>query len=263
MKLVAAKCLILIICGLAHAQDPTPTPIQIREEVIVTANRTETRIGDTPASVVTFHRAEIESAAAPTIDDVLRQSAGFSLFRRSSGRNANPTTQGVSLRGVGASGASRSAVLFDGVPLGDPFGGWVQWNRVSPIAVETIEVLRGGASSLYGNAGLSGAINVLPRTTADKFTVSGDVFAGTQNTFSASGFAGLKSGGWAADITAASFQTRGFRPVDAAVRGPVDVFAGTRSSSLSGKFGRRPGENASVFLRPSYFGEVRTNGTGL
>jgi hypothetical protein len=129
----------------------TLAPAAAREQVQVTANRVETRFGETAASVVALSAAEIQTTAAPTIDDALRQVAGFSLFRRTGSRYANPTAQGVSLRGVGASGASRSLVLFDGVPLNDSFGGWVQWNRVAPISVERIEVLRGGASSLYGN----------------------------------------------------------------------------------------------------------------
>ena len=130
MKLAVSYCLVLLFWGLAAGQDSQPTPVPIREEMVVTATRMETRIGDTPASVVVFSKHEIETSAAPTIDDILRQAVGFSIFRRSSSRNANPTTQGVSLRGVGSSGASRSVVLFDGVPLNDPFGGWVQWNRV-------------------------------------------------------------------------------------------------------------------------------------
>ncbi len=263
MKLSSGICIILFFFGVTKGQEPSPTPEPIREEVIVTANKIETRISDTPASVVTFSRVEIESAAAPTIDDTLRQSAGFSIFRRSSSRNANPTTQGVSLRGVGSSGASRTIVLLDGVPLNDPFGGWVQWNRVSPIAVESIEILRGGASSLYGDAGLSGAINILPRKIEPKYIFTADVFGGTQGTLSGSGFAGFNAGRWLADIDAASFQTKGFRPVDEAVRGPVDVFAGVRSSNFSTRVVRKFIGQSSIFARPSYFGEVRTNGTGL
>jgi len=147
---------------------------ELREETVVTANRIETRTGETPASIVILPRAEIETSAAPTMDDTLRQVAGFSIFRRSSSRNANPTTQGVSLRGVGASGASRTLVLFDGVPLNDPFGGWVQWNRVSAVGVERAEVLRGGASSLYGNGSLSGTINLIPRVPREKFIFSAE-----------------------------------------------------------------------------------------
>ena len=111
----------------------TLSPESLNEEVVVTANRTETRIGETAASIVALSKTEIETTAAPTIDDKLRQVAGFSLFRRTGSRYANPTAQGVSLRGVGASGASRSLVLFDGVPLNDVFGGWILWSRVAPI----------------------------------------------------------------------------------------------------------------------------------
>jgi len=263
MKLAAVTCLMLMIFGHASGQEPTPTPEPIREEVVVTANRIETRIGDTPASVVTFSRVEIESTASPTVDDTLRQAAGFSIFRRSSSRNANPTTQGVSLRGVGASGASRSVVLFDGVPVNDPFGGWVQWNRISPVAVENVEILRGGASSLYGDSSLSGAINVMPRTTDNPYTFSADAFGGTQGTISGSGFAGLNLDRWSADVTASSFQTEGYKPVEEAARGPVDVFSGVRSFNMTSRIARDFGKTTYVFLRPSYFGEVRTNGTGL
>ncbi len=254
--------ILILTVTVTNAQLPAPTPSEIREEVLVTTDRIETRIGDTPASVVTFSSLKIASTASPVIDDVLRQSVGFSIFRRSSSRNANPTTQGVSLRGVGSSGASRSVVLFDGVPLNDPFGGWVQWNRVNSIAVETIEVRRGGSSSLYGNAGLSGAVNIKPRKYDGRYLLSADVFGGSQGTLSGSAFAGLHAGRWRLDSSAASFQTRGYKPVDEAVRGPIDVFAGVRSTNLSFTAARDVGKNASLFLRPSSFGEVRTNGTG-
>lgn len=263
MRLSASPLLFVLFFLRVSGQEPSPTPPPIREEVTVTASRIETRIGDTPASVFTLSRVEIETAAAPTIDDTLRQSVGFSIFRRSSSRNANPTSQGVSLRGVGASGASRSGVFFDGVPLNDPFGGWVQWNRVSPVAVENVEILRGGASSLYGDSSLSGAINVLPRSAQDKFSVAADVFGGTQNTISGSTFIGSRLNDWLLDLSAASYQTKGYKIVDEAVRGPVDGFAGVRSSNLSTRILRSFSGKATIFFRPSYFGEVRTNGTGL
>ncbi len=263
MKCGAATFVLVSIASAAAAQSPQPTPASIREEVVVTINRTETKIGDTPASIVTFSRREITSSAAPTIDDVLRQAVGFSIFRRSSSRNANPTTQGVSLRGVGSSGASRSVVMYDGVPLNDPFGGWVQWNRVSPVAVQSVEVMRGGASSLYGDTGLSGALNIIPRKTESDLDLSADFFGGSANTISGSGFLGFRHGDWQGSFDATLFQTKGYIPVDEAVRGPVDAFAGVRSSNFSGKILRKFGRRASIFMRPSIFGEVRTNGTGL
>ena len=238
-------------------------PAGVREQVVISANRVETRLGDTPASVVLVGRETLASTAAPTLDDALRQVPGFSIFRRSSSRNSNPTTQGVSLRGVGASGASRSLVLFDGVPLNDAFGGWVQWNRITPIAVEQVEVVRGGASSLYGSGSLSGTLDIIPRSAAERLSLAGELFGGTQRTISASGFAGGKLGNWVGDIAAGRFQTRGFITVEEAARGDVDSAAGVSSTAISGRLSGEFGPKFNLFARPSYFAENRMNGTPL
>ena len=139
------------------------TPRALSEEVTVHATRTDARLSDTPLSVVILSTGDLEASAAPVLDDVLRQVPGFTLFRRSGSRTANPTSQGASLRGIGASGASRAVVLDDGVPLNDPFGGWVPWGRVPLLALDRVEVLRGGASDLYGNAALAGVVDLVRR----------------------------------------------------------------------------------------------------
>jgi len=261
MRIPATISLILLFAATFSGQTPTPTPIS--EQVVVVADRSGSAIGETPASVTVISKTALDASAAPTLDETLRQSVGFSTFRRTGSRTSNPTTQGVSFRGTGSSGASRAAVLVDGVPVSDPFGGWVQWERVPAIAVEQIEVLRGGASSLYGDYALSGAVNIIPRKTARNHAFSAEAFAGGQETFSGSAFAGTTLHGFAFDAAAAVFQTRGFRPVDEVARGPVDGFAGVRYASFLGRVGREFGKTASIFVRPSIFGEVRTNGTGL
>ena len=228
---------------------------------VVTIARNETQIGESPESITVLRKQRLAATAAPTLDDALRQVPGFSIFRRSSSRNANPTAQGVSLRGVGASGASRSIVMFDGVPLNDPFGGWVQWNRVSQVAVESVEVYRGGASSLYGNSSLSGAVGIVPKSAEDRSDFSTELFGGSQRTLSASGFAGTSYKGWLVDGSAGHFQTRGFIPVDKDERGPADSFAGVRAVNSSLRLSREMGDLANVFVRHNYFGESRNNGT--
>src|SRR5262249_46060742 len=87
-------------------------PAPVFQEVSVTANRSEMRLSDTAESVSIVSRPMLDHTAATTIDDVLREVPGFTLFRRSSSRTANPTSQGASLRGIGASGASRTLVLY-------------------------------------------------------------------------------------------------------------------------------------------------------
>ncbi|HMT09972.1 MAG TPA: TonB-dependent receptor, partial [Pyrinomonadaceae bacterium] len=162
-----------------------------------------------------------------------------------------------------ASQAPGNLVNQTGIPFNDPFGGWVQWERVPAIAVDQVEVLRGGASSLYGNYALSGAVNIIPRKPEKKYTFSSDVFVGSQQSFGASGFGGFDSKNWSIDGTAAAFQTRGSKPIDPAVQGPVDGYAGVRYTSFLTRISRKFGDNTSVFVRPAFFGEVRTNGTGL
>ena len=110
----------------------------------------------TPSAVTTLGRQTFASTPAVALDDALRSVPGFSLFRRSSSRVANPTTQGATLRGLAASGSSRALVLADDVPLNDPVGGWVYWNRVPFAALEEVSVARGAAGDLQGADALAG-----------------------------------------------------------------------------------------------------------
>jgi len=139
----------------------------VSEETTVVATRTAVPIADAGASVRILSPNDLNSTAALTLDNVLGQVPGFNLFRRSSSRTSNPTSQGVSFRGTGGSGASRASVLYDGVPLDDPFGGWVYWSRVPHESVGRIEVLGGAASDLYGSNALGGAVNIVPRQITD------------------------------------------------------------------------------------------------
>src|SRR5262245_25198128 len=124
-------------------------PSNFADTVVVTATRTQERL-PSAASATVITAAELNNSAAGALDDTLRQTPGFSLFRRSSSRVANPTTQGVTLRGVSGSGSSRTLVLADGMPLNDPFGSWVYWNRIPQAAIERVEVVRGATGDLHG-----------------------------------------------------------------------------------------------------------------
>ena len=239
-------------------------PANLRENVFISITGTETRLAETPASVVVLNRETLENSAAQTIDDVLRQVPGFTLFRRSSSRTANPTTQGASLRGLSASGASRTAVLFDGVSLNDAFGGWTYWSRIPRAAVEQIEVLRGGASAVYGTSALSGAINLIsPKTENDTANLRLETSAGTQETFDGSLFAGFQKQKWSASLAAESFQTAGYFPVLENERGAADARANSRHNSFLFDFARSFRETSRVFARGNLFAERRDNGTKL
>jgi len=230
--------------------------------VEVYASSERGRLSPMGMSQVIVSSSELKATAAPVLDDALRQIAGFSTFRRTSGRQANPTTQGVSLRGVGSSGASRTAVLEDGVQLNDPFGGWVQWNRVVQPLVSEVEVSRGGASGFYGNAAVSGAVVIKPLERRDG-RFSGEVFGGSQRSIGANGRIAESFGGWFVAGGFSSLRTRGYIPVDESVRGTVDSFAGVRYDSFQVRALGNLTDEIQITLKPSVFGEVRTNGTGI
>lgn len=237
-------------------------PLSLAEQVTVTATRTETRLSETSASVVVLSSEELATTGALTLDDTLRQVPGFQLFRRTSSRTANPTAQGVSLRGVGASGASRAVVLADGIPLNDPFGGWVYWGRVPRESLARVEVLRGGGSDLYGSAALGGVINVFTRR-VEAPTLSFEASYGNQQTPDVSLFTAGRVGRWGASLAAESFRTDGYILVDERERGLIDTSAGSRRGDVDLMLDRQIGKKGRAYVRGSYFRETRTNGTPL
>ncbi len=238
------------------------TPAPVTGQVTVTATRTETRLEDSAASIVVLGEQQLETTAALTLDDGLRQVPGFSLFRRSGSRTANPTTQGVSLRGLGASGASRAIVFADGLPLNDPFGAWIYWDRVPRVAISQVEVLSGPASHLYGSGALGGIVNVRTKgREANSATL--EMSYGNESTPSASLFAAAKKNDWGASLAAEIFNTDGYVLVAPDERGPVDTAAGGRHSVVTVTGERWFGPTQHVFGSMSFFGESRKNGTPL
>jgi len=248
--------------GSAPPAPPAPAPTDVAETITVTAARTERRLGDTPASVVVLDQRAIAASAAPALDDILRQVPGFSLFRRTSGRFANPTTQGVSLRGLAASGASRTVVLEDGVRLNDPFGSWVYWGRVPRAAVERIEVVRGAESDLYGSGAMAGVIQLVTRGGATS-QVLADASYGSERSGDASAFAAGRRGDWQATAAAESFGTAGYVAIAPDLRGPVDTPVNSDYESAQATVERAPQDAGRLFVRGGYYGESRDNGTPL
>ena len=232
-------------------------PRGIAERIDVSAASEELRV-TTPASATVLDRAALQSAPEWTVDDQLRSVPGFTLFRRSTSRVANPTTQGVTLRGLASSGASRTAVLSDGIPLNDPFGGWVYWDRVPIASIERIEVARGGSSDLHGSDALGGAIRISTATGGGtRLWFDG----GSHGSARLSGFSGgsLSSLDVFGAVEAAT--TDGYVIVAPESRGPIDVAASSRYATGTGGVNGPLGGTARFEVRGSYFDEDRGNGT--
>ncbi|HEX3130680.1 MAG TPA: TonB-dependent receptor [Thermoanaerobaculia bacterium] len=251
-----------LLLALLATPPVTPPAASVSDEVTVTASRTEQRLGETASSVVVLSSQELAATAAGTVDDALRQVPGFSLFRRSGSRYANPTTQGVSLRGIGASGASRALVLADGIPLNDPFGGWIYWGRVPRASLDRVEVLRGSGSDLYGSAALGGVVQLLRRPPT-RTGLAVEASYGDRETPEGSLFLAEGRGAWSASLAAEGFRTDGYVPVEPESRGAVDAPAASRHTAADLTVERRLGTDARLFVRGSWFDEDRDNGTRL
>ncbi len=232
------------------------TPKGSHETVVVTASRQEQPLLESTALVTVLSREDLRESPALVLDDALRQVPGFSLFRRSSSMISHPTTQGVSLRGIGPSGTSRTLVLFDGIPWNDPFGGWVYWNRIPRTALDSVEVVRGATSPLYGSTGLGGTIQLRPARNQRRLDVRGVL--GDHRYADLDLAASDQVGDWGYLASARVLDTDGFFIIDEALRGEVDTPANSRFETF---FGRVSYKRFHVGVNT--FRERRSNGTHL
>ncbi len=233
-------------------------PATVLETVIVSSTRTERRLGTVPASVNVVTREAIKASPAVVADDILRQVPSFSLFRRTSSLAAQPTTQGVSLRGIGPSGQSRTLVLLDGVPFNDPFGGWVYWTRVPLLSVDQIEITEDTGSSLYGNIAMGGVINVVTSRPARR-TLQLQTQYGNRGTPKVDFFVSDRWKRVGLGVEGSALDTKGFPIVAARERGPIDNNANVEYANLTAKLEFDPSDRLHTFARVGRFAENRTN----
>ncbi len=232
------------------------------ENVTVTAYRSPLSSLDSPASTRVMTAQALRHAASLPLDDKLRTVPGFELFRRSSSLVANPTSQGVSLRGLGSTSASRSLVVFDEVPLNDPYGGWIHWEELPELDIQTVEVVRGGASDLYGSSAIGGVISVepfRPKNSTLRFTSSG----GSESTVDGALLGSLTLGKWSGLATGGAVATDGYILTAPAYRGPIDQPSNVHAQNGLVQIDRNLENSQRLFLRGNVLNEVRHNGTPI
>jgi outer membrane receptor protein involved in Fe transport len=240
-------------------------PAAGQQTVTVTADRGLAGINDAASSIAVLNQRQLETMPALTLDDRLRQVAGFQLFRRTSSWTANPTTEGVSLRGLGSTAASRTLVVSDQVPLNDPFGGWIHWDEMPPLAVRSVQLIRGGSSELYGSSAIGGVIDVEPVEPRERtLQVMADASGATQNSVLADLLVNAANSYGGLLVAGNQTRTGGYIPTAPAFRGRVDVPSNV--DEQSGRMELRTPPTASgttAFVRGNVLNETRSNGTPL
>jgi outer membrane receptor protein involved in Fe transport len=229
------------------------------EQVTVTAYRTPLGSLESPVTTRQLAQQALNTTAAVTLDGKMRQLPGVELYRRSSSLVANPSSQGISLRGLGSTAASRTLLTQDDVPLNDPFAGWIHWQEQPELAVKTIELVRGGASDLYGSSAIGGVINVVPeRPTSDLAEFRSSY--GAEGTNDDSLLVQARRGPWGVLLSGGILGTDGYIQEAPFQRGPVDIASNVHSQNgvLLAEHSQGP---LRLFVRGSGFNDARSNGT--
>jgi outer membrane receptor for ferrienterochelin and colicins len=149
--------------GAAPQEPPKPPPIEIEEEIVVTATRTGGRIDDQPTRVEVLEREEIEEKMLMTPGDIvmmLNEMGGMRV------QTTAPSTGAASLRIQGMKGRY-TRVLFDGLPLAGQQVGGLGLLQIPPMDLGQVEVIKGVASALYGAGAMGGVINLVARRPQD------------------------------------------------------------------------------------------------
>ncbi len=145
-----------------HAQEAdTVATLHTLESIVVTADRSASVLGRSAASVSVMSGDVLRSLPGVSrLADVLRQMPGFAILNLD-GQGLDP--QAV-VRGFYGGGETEYVlVLLDGRPINNMEMGLVNWSQIPLAAIESVEVIRGGASSLYGDAAVGGVLNVVTR----------------------------------------------------------------------------------------------------
>ncbi len=230
------------------------------ETVVVTAYRSALGSSDSPASTRVLDVQQLQQAASPSLDGKLAQIPGFTLFRRSSSLVANPTTEGVSLRGLGSTAASRSLVVLNDIPLNDPYGGWIHWEELPELSIHSVEVVRGGASDLYGSSAIGGVISVIPahpQTSGIQIVSSG----GSESTLDDGALATVQHKAWSALSSGGLIATDGYTLIAPNLRGPIDQPSNVHAQNGLAEIDRALPGDGRIFVRSNVLNELRHNGT--
>nr|WP_240704796.1 TonB-dependent receptor [Croceicoccus sediminis] len=260
------------------AQDAGQNDVEITSydaPIIVTGEGLPATPATAAYDVTILDHEELIATGSGRIEDALSNVAGFQQFRRSDSRSSNPSAQGVTLRALGGNASSRAQVLLDGVPMANPFFGYIPLSAIAPERLASARVTRGGGSGPFGSGALAGTIELTSGDPGSLGTFSGHALvndreetdiSGTLATQLGAGFA-LVSGRWdrgkgfyttprdqrvPATARAAydswSTQIRGVAPIsdDVEVQANVLLFDDNRTLRFDGADSSSEGQDASL-----------------
>ena len=264
---MTVRAIALLLCGVsalpAAAQERPAADVSPAPDIVVIGRGLPARPGDRTADVVAIDAARIRESASGRLETVLADVAGLQQFRRSDSRSANPTSQGLSLRGIGGNASSRALLVLDGVPQADPFGGWVPFPAYATDRIGLIRVTRGGGSGYFGPGALAGTIEIASADPADQPALAADVAYGSRRSLSAAASGLLRRDGGFATVSAAYDRGDGVVPTVAESRGSADRAAPFEQFSAAARAVVALGGQTELQTNLSGFTDTRERGTAF
>ncbi|HEY4099827.1 MAG TPA: TonB-dependent receptor [Gemmatimonadales bacterium] len=183
----------------------TRTPVKFQAITVTSAAAPP----QAPISITRITPAVIAATPATSPWDLLRQTAGIEVHEQGQGPGF---ASDASIRGFSSDHSTDIALWIDGVPVNEPVNGHAEgyndWSLLMPQAVQSMEVLKGPTSAVYGNFAMAGVVNVLTRErmSGEEFAIDGGANGRADGTFFTGidkpntglvlGIRGMRDGGW-------------------------------------------------------------------
>jgi vitamin B12 transporter len=235
----------LSVLSLAVAASVQAQGIEVNP-VVVSATRMEQPLSEVLSSVSVITRQDIEKSQAPTLVDLLQGESGVEY-----GRNGGPGSQtSIFLRGQ----ESKSlVVLVDGVRTQTDGGGFLTVTDMPLSQIERIEILRGNAGALYGDAAIGGVINIYTRQGKGSPKAYGSIGYGSKNTSDLNVGFGGSNVGYNFDMNAGVKSSKGFTAMDPALSNRVNADRDGYSSQYFGaKLSKKLNMDTVLFIQSSH-----------
>ncbi|MBU7587799.1 MAG: TonB-dependent receptor [Sphingopyxis terrae] len=226
------------------------------QDIIVTGGGLLSGSGDAGQTVAVL--TDLDPGLGARVENRLRDEAGLVQFRRSDSRSAHPTSQGVTLRGLGGNASSRALVTLDGVPQADPFGGWVAWSAYDAIRLGGVAITRGGGSGADGPGALAGTVALYSQMTDGG---EASLAYGSRDGWDAAFSVGTRLGDGQVAVDGRYSRGDGFVPVVERQRGSADRAAPYRQGGLGVRLRFDTGPDSRIEASVRGFSDRRDRGT--
>ncbi|WP_267389069.1 TonB-dependent receptor plug domain-containing protein [Sphingomonas sp. GC_Shp_3] len=244
----------LVAPAVANAQAVDPAT----GDIVVLGRGLDLPPGTPAYGSVVIDRKRLANDASGRVEDVLLDVAGFQQFRRSDSRSSNPSNQGATLRALGGNASSRTLVLLDGVPIADPFFGYIPFSALVPDRLAGIRVTRGGGSGPFGAGAVAGTIEMTSAGRADLPVLSGQALYGSRDAQQVSATLAPSVGGGFVALSGQFERGDGFQTTPEDQRTPATVPARYRDWSTGLRAVAPIGPDTEVQFRGLVFGDNRT-----